>query len=242
MRLAFLLLLLISLWAPSRSFAQTNEEQAEKLFQEAETHYNLQEYQAALEKYKEAYRLSQFPEMLFNIAQCHKKLRHYNEALGFYKSYLRQVPDSPVRKEVEGFIVELEEIIAKEPKSQPTSTSGPATALQPTSKPVDASGASRVLPFALYGGAGLAAIGAAVVGGVALSQAREANTLKESDLAAQSDAVFQKAVRNGYLSDACLGAAVLAGGAGYLLGRRAEKAPSASLQVRGLGVSVSATF
>jgi hypothetical protein len=42
------------------------------------------------------------------MAQCHRKLERFEEALTTYRAYLREVPDSPIRGEVEGRIAEIE--------------------------------------------------------------------------------------------------------------------------------------
>src|SRR5262245_24860925 len=66
--------------------------EARRLFDEAERHYKLQEYQEALDRYKDAYRLSNLPELLFDIGQCYRQLGRYEEAIRSYQWFLRDDP------------------------------------------------------------------------------------------------------------------------------------------------------
>src|SRR5687767_11225182 len=106
MRLSIPLLALslaLALYAAPASAQPTpaDIEKATKLFNEAET------------QCKEAYRLSYKAELLFNIAQCYRQLGKYEEALRSYKTYLRDDPDSSLKKDIDALILELEGLIAK---------------------------------------------------------------------------------------------------------------------------------
>lgn len=90
---------------------------AEDLFNQAERLYKAGDFQKALDNYKQAYFITEFPDFLFNMAQCQKQLESYDAAIDLYRSYLRDVPDSPLRADVEKTIKELEEI-AKKQKEQ----------------------------------------------------------------------------------------------------------------------------
>jgi len=63
---------------------------AREFYQSATSHYNLSEWQAALDDFREAYRLKADPALLFNIAQCHRQLGNYREAANFYRAYRRE--------------------------------------------------------------------------------------------------------------------------------------------------------
>jgi tetratricopeptide (TPR) repeat protein len=82
--------------------------EAQKRFEEAEKLYNIGDYEGALTGYKEAYLLSNNPDLLFNMGQCYRKLGKYDDALITYRSYLREVPNSPVKADVEARIAEVE--------------------------------------------------------------------------------------------------------------------------------------
>ncbi len=51
-----------------------NRARAREAYQAASQHYDLGEFQQALELFKEAYRNYEEPAFLFNIAQCHRAL------------------------------------------------------------------------------------------------------------------------------------------------------------------------
>ena len=109
--------------AASAVAAPTPEEmkKAEELFIEAERLYKAGDYQKALDGYKQAYFLTEIPDFLYNMAQCQRQLESYEAALDLYRSYLREVPGSPIQKQVEGIIVELEPL-AKEQKKKASAT------------------------------------------------------------------------------------------------------------------------
>jgi tetratricopeptide (TPR) repeat protein len=114
--------------------------QAVALFDAAEKNYALQEYEEALSKYKEAYRLSEQPDLLYNIAQCYRQLNRYDEAIKSYQSFLRLgTADDALRQRVEGFIKESEE------KSKLPKASNSVPVVEPEKTP------SLIGPIALAG-------------------------------------------------------------------------------------------
>jgi tetratricopeptide (TPR) repeat protein len=82
-------------------------------FEAAEDAYKRREYEAALDNYRAAYRLSMEPLLLYNIAQCYRFLGQDEEALRTYKAFLFDAPpDSASQQEAaSAFIVELTERI-----------------------------------------------------------------------------------------------------------------------------------
>ena len=80
-----------------------------KLFETAETYYNVGEWEQALKNYKEAYILSKEPVLLYNMGQCYRQMNKYDEAIRTYKNFLKEVPDTNLRATVEKFIKELED-------------------------------------------------------------------------------------------------------------------------------------
>jgi tetratricopeptide (TPR) repeat protein len=82
---------------------------AAKLFDTAETYYNVGEWEQALKNYKEAYILSKEPVLLYNMGQCYRQMNKYDDAIRTYKNFLKEVPDTAQRPIVEKFIKELEE-------------------------------------------------------------------------------------------------------------------------------------
>jgi Tetratricopeptide repeat len=208
--------------------ASGNLEQAMRLYDEAEIHYQLQEWEKALEKYKEAYRLSREPEMLFNIGQCYRMLKKYDEAVKSYNAFQREVPNSPQHANVEALIAKTEQEKKQAAAQAPLNpTTAPATqtviirevaaslpALQsPPREGLDSASA-------LYIGSVSAMAGSLIVGGLALS-----NRISQDRAAVEEDATsFQgfhkKAITFGIFSDVLVVTALATGALSY---KRAPK-------------------
>jgi tetratricopeptide (TPR) repeat protein len=106
---------------PARLLGATPEETARSREHNAAAriHYDLKEYEPALQEFKDAYRSVLDPVFLFNIAQCHWKLGHEREAVDFYRNYLRRAPNAPNRPEVERRVQELEASLKARPAPAP---------------------------------------------------------------------------------------------------------------------------
>lgn len=103
--IAALLLLALALGAaPALAKEEANTAQAREHFKTGTRHYNLSEYAAALEEFKEAYKLKEDPVFLYNIAQCHRLLGNHGEAVRFYRAYLRTAAAAPNLADVEELI------------------------------------------------------------------------------------------------------------------------------------------
>jgi hypothetical protein len=98
-----LLCLLTLAWVPPTRAQETEQDpkqEAKARYTSGQSHYNLNEFKAALDEFKEAYRLYPDPVFLFNVAQCERQLGDFDEAIKFYRSYLRNKPKAPNRAEV----------------------------------------------------------------------------------------------------------------------------------------------
>jgi tetratricopeptide (TPR) repeat protein len=126
-------------------------------YEQAVSHYNLDEFAPALTEFREAYRLKPDPSFLFNIAQCHRKLGENASALDFYRKYLRSLPDAPNRPEIERMIAELRErgaeadtapVVPIAPAATPAQAPAPepAAALTLAPPPADAAGPPATVP------------------------------------------------------------------------------------------------
>lgn len=62
------------------------------------SHYNLSEWRAALDDFREAYRLKPDNAFLFNIAQCQRQLGMYHDAANSYRAYRREGGTNDVEK------------------------------------------------------------------------------------------------------------------------------------------------
>ena len=70
--------------------------------------YDIHEWDAAIAKFKEAYRLRPDALSLFNLAQANRLKGDCNEALQFYRTYRRNYPEQANIPKVEKFITEME--------------------------------------------------------------------------------------------------------------------------------------
>lgn len=92
-------------------------EKSKALFAEGNQHYNLGEFQQALDKYKLAYRVKPLPAFQFNIAQCHRKLNQHGEAIAMYQAFLVDVPNAQNKAMVESLIAEEKKALEDEKAS-----------------------------------------------------------------------------------------------------------------------------
>lgn len=106
--------------APVDKATAADKQIARKAFEEGTRRYNLGEYDAALESFKNAYLHVEDPAFLFNIAQCHRALGQKEEALKLYRSFLRENTKAPesIRQNVAEIIDYLQSEIAKDQKAE----------------------------------------------------------------------------------------------------------------------------
>jgi tetratricopeptide (TPR) repeat protein len=109
--LAFALILCLS---PSLRADPPRHNEAKELYQKATRHYELGEYDRAIEEYRRAYEISAAPALLFNLGQVYRLKKDPATALRFYENYLRLVPAADNRADVEGFIVEMRAAVEAE--------------------------------------------------------------------------------------------------------------------------------
>jgi hypothetical protein len=114
MRSLRLPLLVFLLCAASAARAQSTDDDSAKaraLFDKGMAHFHLEEYQQAIEKWEEGFRIKPVPEFLYNVAQAYRLSKQPDKALSFYRKYLRMKPDAPNRPEVDRHIRELSRIV-----------------------------------------------------------------------------------------------------------------------------------
>jgi tetratricopeptide (TPR) repeat protein len=189
---------------------EEKRQQAASLFAEAEKFYAVQEWQKALDLYKESYLLSVEPALLYNIAQCQRQLGKLEESLKSYRAFIRGAPSHPYRPNAEEFIRVLDEQIRQNggprpPVSQPSGANPNPAQSQPQSQgSATPPQESQARWIALAAGSG-AALGGIGLGVSAFNAARDARTLQADSaqlgevaaldrrarlLAAGSDALF----------------------------------------------------
>jgi tetratricopeptide (TPR) repeat protein len=94
--------------------------------------YDLGHYADAAKEFEAAYQALEDPTLLFNLAQAYRFAGDYAAAIRSYKSYLRHVPNSPQRGEVEARITELQKLFDDQTRMNQKPPSG---ALAPPGEP-----------------------------------------------------------------------------------------------------------
>jgi hypothetical protein len=130
--------------APAHATDDPLAVEAKKHYEEGTKAFNLGEYPRAIAEFKAAYNAKPDPLLLYNIAQSFRLGSDAAQALFFYKSFLRNMPNAPNRKEVEGRIRTLEKLV-EEQKSQPPVVAAPAAARKEEPPPVAAPAAAVVV-------------------------------------------------------------------------------------------------
>jgi tetratricopeptide (TPR) repeat protein len=238
---------ILALLSPAVSAQQKQDwSQAKTHFKNGERYYNVREYEKALEEYKTAYLMSEQPALLFNMGQCYRFLERYEEAISTYKTFLRVAPDTPLRKDIEGLIIETEALLAKRlaasaPAAPEGAASGPSAPADPVAAvtPEPTEGPKTIAPPGMdrlpapvrfaYASATAAGIFGLTAGGLAIQQAvasRRLDEAPERDVERILDS-YDRAKTFGLLSDGLIGAAVITGAVGYLLSRRPPAEPDA---------------
>lgn len=112
------------LLAQVANLSQDPAESAKVHFDAGKGYYESKKYDKALEEFQEAYDIIKSANILVNIGLCYQKVGGYKEAITAFKNYLRWKPYALDRKEIEGWIRELEkkqkekEIKQQNPKNQ----------------------------------------------------------------------------------------------------------------------------
>lgn len=84
------------------------DDEAHALFEAGRMAFSEGHYEDSYERFSEAYRLSQRPELLYNMGSAADRLRRDELALEHYRAFLAAVPETPQRLDVEHRIAILE--------------------------------------------------------------------------------------------------------------------------------------
>ena len=177
-RIVFVLCLVVA----THAAADTPDDPAEAAYREGRRLYDLREWDLAIAKFREAYRLRPDAPSLYNIAQSYRLKRDCMEALGFYKTYKRNYPDAPNLEQVDKFITELQpcadQAAAAKANQNPTPKSVAVAPVEPQPAPAPSRVDTRRRTLGLVvTGAGVAALGGGfVLGALARSRANEVET------------------------------------------------------------------
>jgi hypothetical protein len=97
-----------------------NPQRAKELFQEGTTHFDLGQFDKAIEAWQAGYKEKPDPGFLYNIAQAYRLAGDLNKAIFFYKGYLRNSPKAPNRADVEQRIAALQKQLNDQERSRQT--------------------------------------------------------------------------------------------------------------------------
>jgi tetratricopeptide (TPR) repeat protein len=231
----------------------TTTREAKEHFDRAMAHYELGEFPAAVEEFKQAYALSQAPGLLFNLAQASRLAKDYEQALHFYRTYLRVRPDAPNRADVEQRIAELEPIVEARRKAdleRLSAENAPDKGKAAETARLGETTAVRVLPPSgkkekiaglVVGALGLAALGAGIGVGVAALDAQNQLSKLAMDMGTWTPAQQDKYATGEREAAAATalyvvgGAAVVTGVVLYIVGWRKDRARFAVAPTAGGG-------
>jgi len=114
----------------------------------ARTHFAAGEYKEALEIYARLYAETMHPTYLRNIARCHQNLGNPDKAISSFREYLRKAHDltPDQRKEIEGYIAEMEQLKQSKGKSAEPAAAPPPAAPPPAAPPPAAAPPAETTP------------------------------------------------------------------------------------------------
>ena len=101
-------ILVVLILTTATANAQPTAAAADAAYKEGRRFYDLRDWDAAIAKFKEAYKLRATARSLFNIAQSYRLEGNCTEALGFYRTYRRNFPREKNLAKVDAFIAQLE--------------------------------------------------------------------------------------------------------------------------------------
>lgn len=110
-----------------RNVDARTEQRAVDAYERGKTHYDLAEYDKAIEAWKAGYELNGDPMFLLNLGIAFKAKNDFGNTLFFYRRFLAVTDkDDPMRTKVEKRIAELEQLLREqerakeEPPKEPT--------------------------------------------------------------------------------------------------------------------------
>ncbi len=158
-----MVLLLLSTWVAPVRGDESRDTEARRLYGEGKAAFEQHDWGTAYLRFRDAYMISQRPELLFNMASALKEAGRPTEAADSLRAYLRLVPETPEKRAIEERILALEEaqkILDREHKQKaeqqererlererqeraraalatpPPASAGPAAIVAPTPRPV----------------------------------------------------------------------------------------------------------
>lgn len=129
--------------------AQTQGDDARRLYQEGTWAFEVRDFQTALARFQQAYVLTRRPELLVNVGASFQQLGRRDDAIATYRQYLAAMPDPPNRAEIEARIAQLQ--------------ATPVAVVPPSTGPVVSAPAAPLWPWVAVGAGAALAVGGAVM-------------------------------------------------------------------------------
>jgi len=108
MRAVILALVVLTGVARADKVDPATQAKADALFEKGQALYLGDEFQGAIELFKQAYELVRDPVYLFNIAQSYRKVADCENAFDYYTQYLQAAPNAENKAKVQQWLRELE--------------------------------------------------------------------------------------------------------------------------------------
>jgi hypothetical protein len=97
--------------------ADDRGDRARTFYESGMAHFQLEEFDAAIEAWENGFRAKPVPEFLYNIAQAYRLSKRPEKALTFYRNYLRMNPDAPNKAEVQKHMAQLQRAVDENQKA-----------------------------------------------------------------------------------------------------------------------------
>src|SRR5215468_2880498 len=78
----------------SHAEENSDEKRGYALWRAGVRQYDLGDFDGAIQKYEDAYRLVSNPDILFNLGQAYRQKKDYERSVHFFRSYLRNKPNA----------------------------------------------------------------------------------------------------------------------------------------------------
>src|SRR3954471_8838053 len=104
----------VLLFAPVARAQQPVDERAslaQRHYENGMGHFQLEEWDKAIDEWKEGFRIKPVSQFLYNIAQAYRLSKRPEPALSFYQKYLRMDPKAANKAEVDRHVASLTRLI-----------------------------------------------------------------------------------------------------------------------------------
>jgi hypothetical protein len=92
--------------------------EAKQHYETGMAHFQLEEWDQAIEEWQAGFRAKPVSQFLYNIAQAYRQSKRYDKALNYYQKYLRMDPHAANKAEVDRHIAALTASLEQEKKTQ----------------------------------------------------------------------------------------------------------------------------